>query len=257
MIYHLWFLLIFLVVLQYRVPAFGRSLTAIANLSADVGSASGKIALASANVSEVAAAFVIALTSNTMSMADEAWHGVDLLQVHANCERGRTLIDDGYYFREFLESEGGSHLLLVPWDVRMAIADVVGQISPRMPYLEFHRHDVNLSSHYWEIHVECRLLRSGYTGILWKSALVNFTATWANPLWELAELSTDSEDEQIRSKIRAHLDGTFEFGRPFQGFNASEASAVPVLAYSRMVRYQRLLTLHINTFLGAILAPFG
>ena len=80
MIYHLWFLLIFLVVLQYRVPAFGRSLTAIANLSADVGSASGKIALASANVSEVAAAFVIALTSNTMSMADEAWHGVDLLR---------------------------------------------------------------------------------------------------------------------------------------------------------------------------------
>ena len=111
-----------------------------------------------------------------------------------------------------MDNSGGHHLLQFPHTVRGAIADAVASISPKLPLFEFHKHDLNLSSGYREVHVEATMLRSGYIELLWKATRFNYISAWGNPPWDFAEMPVDSEAQQVREKIRSHLDSTFEFG---------------------------------------------
>ena len=110
-----------------------------------------------------------------------------------------------------------------------------------VPHIEVSVQNLVNLSYYEEGHMHIRMLPSGYLALAWSSTTASYQAMWCNPIWELAEWSLASENDQIVQRMSATL-------QQLPQFNASDlelsdelmaTGAMPLIVGVRMHRWAR------------------
>ena len=187
------------------VPSVAKAVDVVSTVALSLGGAGGQFAWASANLTEAISAVVVASTSSTLSLAEEAWKGVDLLNVTASAESGRLVIDDAAELRRYLMSPAGVDLLPVPEELRAFVAERAAGMSQRLPNLDVQRSFLNVSGYLWDLEVSFRVLDYGHLAMGWRAGWASFEPRWANPFWDVFDIAVEAEVEQIQSKAQRVL----------------------------------------------------
>ena len=76
------------------VPGLASSFSMIFSGVAEVTTAAGTIASASANVTQAVAVVLVTTSHEGIDLVHEAWHGVDLHELKLEVEAGKVMVDD-------------------------------------------------------------------------------------------------------------------------------------------------------------------
>ena len=196
-----------LLVCMHGIPTVAKSADALLSSMASLGGAAGHLAWAGANLTEAVSSVVVASTASSLSLVDEAWRGIDLVNVTARAESGRLVIDDPSQLIVYLKSAPGADLLPVPDNIRRFIAERAAGIGRRVPSLSVSRSEFNSTGGIWQVECTFTLVANDYLAMAWRVGWAKFDLQWANPFWDLLEMCTDTETEQIQKKALAVLSG--------------------------------------------------
>ena len=89
-------------VLAFLVPGAGIGIASLITGFGAVSHAAGQFAAAGANVTSAFATIAVASSNGAVGVAEEAWHGVDLLNLRIEVEQGAIRLDDPSDFVDFL-----------------------------------------------------------------------------------------------------------------------------------------------------------
>ena len=98
------------------IPSVAKAFDVVSSVTLTMGGAAGQFAWATANLTEAVSSLVVSSTTSTLDLANEAWRGIDLVDIRAQAESGRLIIDDPAQLVEYLKSPAGASLLPVPDD---------------------------------------------------------------------------------------------------------------------------------------------
>lgn len=217
----------------------------MAQLTEDISGTAGAVVRLGANVTEGAAQFVSSVGNGGLTLAGEAWRGVDLINVSAQREDGRILADDSESFAQWLNSSQGRGLVPVPSAARELLQKVVGAVAVALPRVERTSQSFEAEGKYAEFSAEAMLLSSGYVAARWSYASVTFASVWSNPLWAIADLDPQTQLPVIQRRLsealarmasQAGTDKTLD-----EALYVDEH--VPLLLFSRLRRMRRCWSL--------------
>ena len=121
------------------VPGAGIGIASLITGFGAVSHAAGRFAEAGANVTSAFATIAVASSNGAVGVAEEAWHGVDLLDLRVEVEQGAIRLDDPMDFVEFLEMKAAKYLWQVPEHVLELVVAVVSEATIQRPQLEITR----------------------------------------------------------------------------------------------------------------------
>jgi hypothetical protein len=126
--------------------------------------ASAGIAATSDMAVSVTEAVVMAVSS-TLSLSQEVWHGIDLLNVSLRQVRGKFAGDDGTIITTWLHSSDAAFIHRLPADLREHLASSARSVSISMPHFQIKDEFIQLDYRYVAFTVEARLLESGFIAL--------------------------------------------------------------------------------------------
>ena len=112
-----------------------KGIGAVASLADDVAMAAGTVVEAGANLSVQVASVTLAAVSSSKSVADDAWQGVDLIDVHAESGVVRIAAASNLDLALWVENGGGGAL---PAPMLAPTSRLIRSLSVRLPLLDFH-----------------------------------------------------------------------------------------------------------------------
>ena len=183
------------------MPGIGLGAAALLAGLGDLSGAAGQFAAAGANVTTAVASIAVASSAGAISAAEEAWSGVDLLDLRVDAECGAVMLDDVADFRMLVDSPAGELLFKVPEPLRNLALGAIEQATISTPALDFSKAHLNISGLYYQLRISIALLPSCSWALRWQFAHVDFSPRWANPVWTLAASRIDAQEGQIREKI--------------------------------------------------------
>ena len=189
-------------------PNAARGAQAFITIGEELGQATSGIAHAGANMTKAMAFVVTALTNQGASLADTAWKGVDLTNVSVKVGAGRLFAGEVETLEDVLFCEAGRNLTGVPTELESIWKPLLKALRSEVPVAQVEHQSFVSQGHWHTLSLWGRSLRSGYSGVAWRVAEVDFTVAWANPLWELAECDTDTEAEQVAALLQALVSTT-------------------------------------------------
>ncbi|CAE7231197.1 unnamed protein product [Symbiodinium sp. CCMP2456] len=146
------------------------------------------------------------MTTTTLTAAEAAWRGVDLIDVHAHRVRGRVAAARHDTLAGWLVSPEGRaatrlnrSTMLHQWHKN------VYHISADMPFLTLHDHDVRLNGSFESYRSNLLLHSSGMLIMEFETFTVDFVPQWANPVWELLAMNLEAEHDQILESLHQVL----------------------------------------------------
>ena len=143
----------FLPLLSILVPGLSIGLAATMAGVGEVTTAAGTVATATGNVTTACATVAVATSTGIMNDAGDAWHGVDLMSLNLEMERGVVVVDWLGDFRAFAESTR-SFTIRTSNATRMEIINLVEQASMSRPLAEISKAFLNISAQYERISVQ-------------------------------------------------------------------------------------------------------
>ena len=171
-------------------PAFlkemARTAGAVADAAEGAGSLAGAVTHAAANATVAVTSTAAGIASTSLTLAREAWLGIDLLNISANRSHGRVVaanlslvIDWAKLNPSFSNIEMDIDALLLP-----ALS-----VSPELPFAEWSDSRADLRSGVWSTwRVWARWGPTSRLAVAFEIHTVHFTARWSNPLWEALEV---------------------------------------------------------------------
>ena len=181
----------------------GRLLGAAATISEAVGGTASSALNATSTVAASATNVVLAFTSNTLSLSETLWHGLDFLNLQVSRCGGQITADSAEVLKVWLETDNAQSL----WpcmhpvlnDSVIAMADT---LSFSLPAVESAWEELYNLSHFGKLQLQGTVLFTGQLHVVFESVNVSFFALWSNPLWEPLGFSPESERGQILEVLR-------------------------------------------------------
>ena len=204
--------------------ATARGLNAAADLASNVSDAMGTILTVGSNATVQVARLATAVSESGLCLAQEAWSGVDVLNISATCEQGRILSDDSEGLASYLATPLGRATVHLPERFLIDALAAVASVSYRIPSIELERRFINISGDFESIHIRAQLVNRHFIGMSWRSSAVTFEARWANPFWEALEVDVGTEEEQILQRVLALVQPLFHSFGPLRGHDDWEAA---------------------------------
>ena len=189
---------------QALFPNVSRAAAAGTRLAADVGTAVGQVTSAGANVTVLAAEVTELVTRGSINLMAEAWRGVDLHDVKATQESGLVYAVSALAFEEYATSEDGRVVLGLTSQQVAFVLKMLTASSWRVPRVA-RSTQFAANNSFVSFEVEVRLMADGYFAIHWVMAAINFTARWANPLWDACEFDVMAEYEAVVERVKNAL----------------------------------------------------
>ena len=204
----LWFLGPIFLVTMFSEPSLlkemSRTAGAVANAAEGAGSLAGAVTHAAANATVAVTSTAAGIASTSLTLAREAWVGVDLLNVSANRSHGRVIADDLHVVKVW----AGTHPSFA--NVELDVDAVFGPaeaLSPALPLAEWCDSFVDINGGRWIAwRVWTRRLHGGQLAVAFEVSTVMFTARWSNPLWEWLEVNPSDSSLEVLRVLSALLD---------------------------------------------------
>ncbi len=175
-------------------------LSATAEAFGDLSEAAGNVAGAGANVTVQVAKLGIDVLNTASSTADELRRGVDVLNITLRRTTGK------------IGGRSPDHLAL--WvanrthypDIAVAyFVDLLGSLSSGVPNVEGFNELVAINGSVVQMHIRGRLLADGTAAAAIILLVVDFDASWANPLWDMLGFNVQSEAPHIIEELKLAL----------------------------------------------------
>ena len=153
----------------------------------------GGTQLVSASTSVVRAASV-----NTLSVAQAAWVGVDLVGMNATQVVGRVLGETTETIELWLYSEQGREVLRDPSREAVVFWQGLPQSqSFRLPVVAAETEALVASGDYWAASAVVSFSSSGLIVFEFRMLRMHFSPRWANPVWQFGGWNAEDEYDQI------------------------------------------------------------
>lgn len=154
-------------------------------------------------LAQSATTMVSSATSNGLSAADNAWRGVDVLDLHTHRCAGLLTVDG----REFLEVwfQRPAALQLVPCLTPMlkeALLAAVETVAVSMPMAQTAQEELVLGLNFSSMKIWAQLLPSGKTQVHYDVVDLTYRLEWSNPIWGTLGVPVTSEREQVLRSLR-------------------------------------------------------
>ena len=174
-----------------------RTLGAVAVVAEGAGALTGAVAHAAANATVAVTSTAASLATSSLSIAREAWVGVDLLKVTANRSHGRVIAESLDEIKSWAAYNPTFANLAVDVNVVMRPAE---KVSSSLPLAEWTDSTADVNSGRWTSwRLWSRHLPSGHIAVAFEVCTVTFRARWSNPVWELLAIDpNDSAQEVLR-----------------------------------------------------------
>ena len=146
--------------------------------------------------------FAVKSTKHSVNVMDEAWRGIDLVNLSVRQRHAERVADDAETLLEWIEADflGQQPPLPGADEIRRAVA------AASVPHARESWQNLIWPGQYHEMHVTYDLLASGFFGIHVVSRDVEFEAKWwSNPMWELLDLDVRGEREEILRQLNDTL----------------------------------------------------
>ena len=154
-------------------------------------------------LAQSATSVVSSATSNGLSAADNAWRGVDVLDLHTHRCAGLLTVDG----REFLEAwfQRPAALQLVPCLTTMleeALLAAVETVAVSMPMAQTAQEGLVLGLNFSSMKIWAQLLPNGKTQVHYDVVELSYRLEWSNPIWGTLGVPVTSEREQVLRSLR-------------------------------------------------------
>ena len=180
-----------------------RLLGAAASLSESAGSAVGKAIDGATAIATSTTDLFLAVATNSMSLGDNAWHGVDLYDVNANRCSGSLTADSGQVLHTWLLSRHASNLLpCANSDLKQTLIAAATSVSLRMPDIQTIAEELQLNGTYGALALQAAVLLNGQVKVSFDAVNISFRPEWANPLWGHFGYDQEAKRTQIMAAIR-------------------------------------------------------
>ena len=177
------------------IEAFGRSFEGaalVASTALDAGS----------NITISVASAAYAALSVSKSVADDAYSGVDLVDVSAQSGVIRAAGSSSGALAEWVRAGGGGTLLP---PLAAAMASPVASVTARVPVVQFSNSTIDgIHFHRWYGHA--RLLPSGYFAFAAVVVHIEFKVKWCNQVWTYFGFEADLQYTRILRNFHAVAD---------------------------------------------------
>ena len=242
-----WAVLLFAFAAMWSAPSVTPHIARGTSALADIAESTARVVT---GVSSVATNLTSGLTSLSayvanggLSLTEEAWAGIDLLELKSVRDGGRLVADDAQGLAAFLDSSGGRAL----WRGNAACVaqaqEVLRAVAVERPAIARRDSRFEAAGLYHESLVEVRLLDSGWLAVRWEVANVTFSPRWSNPLWELAGFVPEAETPAIQARLHAALAQLGSASPVVSSLDDLNEAAedLPVLSFSPVRRLARAM----------------
>ena len=187
---------------------FTRVATSFACVSASAGRSASVLIDRASDATVSTSSAMLAVTTSTASIVDTAWRGIDLYNLHGELHVGKVIFGNSQVFEDWAHSDSGRIALgtadpeaLRFWEAAARSASLI------IPAQDMATAKLASSAFYWAASCRVFLLPSGYVAFEFRFATVSFEAHWANPVWEVLNLSTDGQGEQVTALVEIFVRG--------------------------------------------------
>ena len=181
----------------------GKGVNAAATLADGVAAAAGTVAEAGANISVEVAHATLAAMSTSKSVADNAWQGVDLVNITAASGVVRVAAVSTLGLGNWVEHGGGG---AVPKVMAPGLARQIRVLHRGLPQLDFANASYDEHGAYLRRRGKVKHLRSNFVALVVSVASVDFHVRWANQFWELFEFDPYRQHPQVLRSLDAVID---------------------------------------------------
>ena len=189
-------------------PLVARSLLSTGAILESMGTGAGGFIQAGANMTHTASEIAIEISRGSLSLVQEAWHGIDIANAVVSSTSTRLFLHKNIDPGDFLASDLGHLLVKVPTRERNALLVVLSHIGPGIPYVSDSMVHFNVSGSYHLMHYQVKALAGGYVGLQFHYGNITFTPQWANPLWEAIGADVTREVGALQKALNSALEAT-------------------------------------------------
>ena len=206
----------------------GKGVNAAATLADGVAAAAGTVAEAGANISVEVAHATLAALSTSKSVADDAWQGVDLVNITAASGVVRVAAVSALDLGSWVEHGGGG---AVPMVMAPGLARQIRALHRGLPQLDFGNASYDEQGAYLRWRGKVKHLRSNFVALAVSVASVDFHVRWANRFWELFEFDPYRQHPQVLRSLDVVIDSLEPPPEDLMTLDGSsvDASSLPVL----------------------------
>ena len=157
-------------------------------------------------VASSASEVVTAATTNGLTAAANAWHGVDILGLEAQRCTAMLTLDGKEVLEEWFRQPFA--VTMVPClsdEVRSLLLATLDSISLGMPMTKTGTEVVDLGSSFDSISVWGQLLPNGKVQVAFEMIALRYSLAWSNPLWDNLQMDVQTERPQILRSLRMTL----------------------------------------------------
>ena len=157
------------------------------------------------NATHDTTAFFLAAASSTLTCTQELWRGVDIYNVSVSIERRRAVADEFGDLQDWVQDGEVAGIRMLNAAEKQALLHAATQVGLRSPRVEGDSARLLWPGSYRVFEYAAGLLPSGHIFVQWRTTSATFEHRWANPFWQLMELDTGTESEQVLAALNATL----------------------------------------------------
>ena len=157
-------------------------------------------------VASSASEVVTAATTNGLTAAANAWHGVDILGLEAQRCTALLTLDGREVLEEWFNQPYAATMIpCLTAEVRNLLLATLDSISLGMPTTRTGTEVIDLASKFDSISVWGQLLPNGKVQVTLEMIALRYALAWSNPLWENLAMDVQTERPQILRSLRMTL----------------------------------------------------
>lgn len=157
-------------------------------------------------VASSASEVVTAATTNGLTPAANAWHGVDVLDLQAQRCTALLTLDGREVLEEWFKQPFATIMVPCLTDaVQDLLLATLDSISLGMPTTKTGTEVVDLKSSFEAISVWGQLLPNGQVQVTFEMISLRYSLAWSNPLWDNLLMDVQTERPQILRSLRMTL----------------------------------------------------
>ncbi len=180
----------------------GRGVNAAANLADDVVSAAGTVTEVGANITVEVADLAVRALSKSKSLVDDAYAGVDIINVNATTSTIRIAAVSPGDLADWVVAGGGGH---VPARAAATVGPLLRTIHHRLPLLDFGNASFEERGVFHRWTGKAKVLNSGYSALALSIICVEFDVEWSFFFWEMLEFDARRMHSRVLRNIDALL----------------------------------------------------
>ena len=145
---------------------------------------------------------VLAFSTGAVGLAQTAWQGVDLLDLHCVKTTGTITAAHNQALIDWLRGPFSGALLGSNDSVILGLWEALVQsVHLHLPQLQISQTRLDVHGSFWQVRGRCAIHHAGFLLLDFEYTEVRFAARWANPFWEALQLDIDSQYDQIYSLV--------------------------------------------------------